>query len=511
MTRRCNARLALMLALLLLLLVTVAPGWAGTWSLDVKDTTLTNGMRVLIVERHNVPLISCQMWVNVGSVNDALGATGIAHLHEHLMFKGTRRVGTRSYKDEVPLMEREDELAAMIDRELGKGARAGSRQIRKWREEVTELENKQREYIVPSQFDAYYSSAGASGTNAMTGPDSTTYVVTIPSNKLELFMWMESDRFAGPVFREFYSERDVVTEERKQTVEDDPAGAYDELLAEMVYPETPYGFEIGGRMSDVTRVTRPEAYAFFGRYYVPNNMCMIMVGDVKAEDAFRLAERYFGRIKRAADPPPLRPTERLNIGQRRIEMKAKARPAVDIAFTGTTFGSKDDAVFDVISGILSGDSGRLYKDLVIDKHIALNVGGGNDARKIAGSFLFRATPAPTATHQQVENALWAQAEKLKIEPVDQHELDKIKKQVRAGVIRSVVSSDTLAYMLGNYWVFTGDWHSLVEYIEKVAAVTADDVMRVADKYFNKDNSTVGWLVQEEGGISQWERELYESF
>jgi len=502
MKPRREARPALMPTLLLLVPLTVVPAWAGTWTLDVKDTTLSNGMRVLVVERHNVPLVSCQIWVDVGSVNDALGATGIAHLHEHLMFKGTRRVGTRDYKAEVPLMEREDELAAAIDRELGKGERGDKRQVGKWREELTDLENKQREYIVPSEFDADYSSAGASGTNAMTGPDSTTYVVTIPSNKLELFMWMESDRFAQPVFREFYSERDVVTEERKQTVEDDPSGAYDELMEEMVFPETPYGFSIGGRMSDITRVTRPEAYAFYGRYYVPSNMCMILVGDVKADDAFRLAREYFGRIRPSSAPPPLRPAERLNVGQRRVLVTAKARPTVDIAFSGTTFGTKDDAVFDVVTGTINGQSGRLFKDLVVDKRIALSAGGGNDARKIAGSFYFTATPAPTATHQQVEDALWAQIEKLKTEPVDQHELDKVKKQVRAGLIRSVVSSNRLAFMLGDYWIYTGDWHGLLEYIDRIAAITADDVMRVADKYFVKENSTVGWLEQDKGGEPQ---------
>jgi predicted Zn-dependent peptidase len=479
-------------ALVLLLLVT--PTWA--WTLDVKETTLSNGMEVMVVERDHVPLVACHLWVDAGAANEDLGATGIAHFHEHLMFKGTPKIGTSDYDAETGLMERQDELAEQINAELDRGDAADMERVAELRAELMALEDQQRDHVIPSHLDRLYSEAGASGLNAGTSYDYTMYTVTVPANKVELWMWLESDRFAGPVFREFYSERQVIGEERKQVLEDEPTGPYHELLDMVTFPESTYGQEIIGTMKDIGMLTRPEAYAFFGDYYVPNNMALVLVGDVDADEVFEMAETYFGRIPASDEPDPNRTRERHNVGERRVRVEAQAQPQVDIRYITTTFGSEDDAVLDVIAGILSGESGRLYKRLVLDEQIALAVDASSYTRKVSGSFDLSAVPAEPGGHAQVEAALTDELERLATEPVSDSELEKVKKQARADLMRAVRANDFLALMMGYYWVQTGDWRGLLDTVDEIAAVTADDVMEVADKYFDRDNRAVGWLVAE---------------
>ena len=482
-------------ALIGILACLTAPAWA--WTLDVEETTLSNGMQVMVVERHHVPLVSCQLWVKAGSANERPGATGLAHFHEHLMFKGTQAIGTTDYAAEAALMERQDALAERLSAEMDKDVRADLELIGELREEILQLEQEQREYVVPSHLDAIYADAGADGLNAGTSYDLTMYTVTVPANRLELWMWLESDRFSSPVFREFYSERQVIQEERKQTLEDDPMGPYNELLDMVTFPECTYGREIIGTMRDISMLTRSDAYSFFAEHYVPNNMALVLVGDVEAEDVFAMAERYFGRIARVSDPEPNRSRHRRDIGERRVRLTAQAQPRVDIRYITDTFGSPDDAVLDVIGGILSGESGRLYKRLVIDEKIALGASAMAHGRMVSGSFNLSAVPAQRDGHAAVETVLVDELRRLASEPVAAEELEKVKKQARAGLLQMVRGNDMLATMMGYYWVYTGDWRELMATVDRIAAVTADDVQEVARRYFVDSNRTVGWLEAEE--------------
>lgn len=477
------------------LLCVAAPVWA--WTLDVEETTLSNGMHVMVVERRSVPLVACQLWVKVGSANERPGATGLAHFHEHLMFKGTQAIGTTDHAAEAALMERQDELAAQLTAELDRGDRGDPQRVEELRAGILELEQEQRQFIIPSHFDALYAEAGADGLNAGTSYDLTMFTVTLPANRLELWMWLESDRFSGPVFREFYSERQVIQEERKQTLEDSPAGPYNELLDMVTFPECTYGREIIGTMRDISMLTRPDAYAFFAQHYVPSNMGVLFVGDVDADEVFALAERYFGRIPRAADPPPNRSRQRRDIGERRARLTAQAQPRVDIRYITDTFGSADDAVLEVIAGVLSGESGRLYRRLVLADKSALAVGATAQGRMVSGSFNVWAVPTQPDGHADVESALAEELARLATEPVAPAELEKVKKQARAGLLRMVESNDMLATLMGYYWAYTGGWETLVQSVDRIAAVTADDVQSVASRYFGDTNRTVGWLEAEE--------------
>ncbi len=479
-------------ALVCLVLACAASGWAI--DLGVRERVLPNGLTVLVVPRGQVPLVTVQTWVRAGSADETLGKTGLAHFHEHLLFKGTETIGTTDYQAETELMERQDALAARIRDEERKGRLADAERIAGWREEILALEQEQRRHIVASDYDRIYTEAGGTQTNAGTWYDYTAYYATVPANKLELAMWMESDRLLHPVFREFYSEREVVAQERRQTLEDVPSGPYRELLDEITFPESSYQWDIGGHLAEILRLTREDAYAFFRAYYVPANMCVVVAGDLEPDRAFALAERYFGRLPAAPTPGPILSTQRRDVGERRVRVEADATPTVDLQCITTPFGAPDDVVLDVIAGLLDGEGGRLNRELVIEKRVALACSVWNGTLRATGEFAVTAVPAPSTTHEQLEAELWAQFDRLASEPVRPEELARVKKQARAGFLRNLRSNDAIAEELGRYWAEGGDWRPMLDWPERVALVTEADVQRVAGEYLRRGNAAIGWLV-----------------
>lgn len=483
-----------MIALGVLLLSAIA---ARAVDLGVQERVLPNGLTVLVVPRAQVPLVTIHTWVRTGSADEVLGKTGLSHFHEHLLFKGTETIGTTDFAAEQELMRQQDELAARIREEERKGRGADAGQIADWRGQILDLEKRQREYIVPSEYDRLYTEAGGQSTNAGTWLDYTMFLVTLPSNKLELALWLESDRLLHPIFREFYSEREVVAQERKETVEDNPSGPYRELFDEITFPESSYQWEIIGHMREIERLTREDAYAYFRAHYVPGNMCVVMVGDIEPERAFSLAETYYGRLPSAPLPDPILSGQRRDIGERRIRVTARAMPEVDMQFITTEFGTADDPVLDVIAGVLDGESGRLNRELVVEKQVSLQCFTWNGTMRAAGRFLIGGVPAPGKTHEQLEGELWAQLERLASEPVSDEELARVKKQARAGFLRSLRDNAGIAEQLGRYWTEGGDWRLMPEWPDRIAAITAEDVQRVAATYFTRANVAVGWLQAEE--------------
>lgn len=466
--------------------------------LDVHERVLDNGMTVLAVRRPRVPLVSVQVWVRVGSADEQLGRTGLAHLHEHLLFKGTGTIGTSDFARERACMERQDALDEARHAELRKGPAADADLCERLGVQIAASEEEQRQWIVPSDYDQIYADAGAQETNAGTWFDSTMYLVTVPANKLELAMWLESDRLLDPVFREFHAERDVVAQERRESVDDAPGGVYREMLMQLAQPDTPYQWEILGHAEELRRLTRGDAYAFFREHYVPGNMCLVMVGDLDPEPTLDLAERYFGRLPAAPLPEPIVSVQRIGTGQRRLVVSAEARPEVEIDLPTATFGSEDDTILDVIQGLLEGESGRLTRALVEEQGLALDCWTWNQGMRAAGMFVVGGSPAEEVPHEALEEGLWSVIEGLTSDPPSPEELAGVKKRVRAGFLRGLESSDDTAEALGNYWATAGDWHAMLTWPDRVDRVTSDDVARVAGRYFRRDNAAVGWLRASEG-------------
>jgi predicted Zn-dependent peptidase len=453
--------------------------------------TLANGLEFLVFERHEVPVVSFHTYADVGSVDEARGITGLAHLFEHMAFKGTKTIGTKDYKAEARAMAKADEAFEALKAERRKGDKADNLRIEQLAKQFKEAEQDAQKYMIHDQFEEMLTRAGGKGFNAYTGEDATQYIVSLPSNKVELWMSMESDRFMNPVLREFYKERDVVMEERRMAENEPSYRLYEEFKA-IAYKAHPYGEPVIGYMSDLENMSRADGQAFFKKFYSPQNLTIAIVGDVNPQEIKRLAGKYFSRIPGGTKPAPVETVEPPQLGQRRVTIEDTAQPSVRIGYHRPNINSSDNVVFDSISKILGiGRTSRLHKSLVKEKKIAVWAGTDFGRRKYPGLFAIYAEPARGHTAEECEKAVYAEIEKLKTEPVSAEELQKAKIRSRADVISQLDSNPALAARLTFYEVLTGDWRNLFRQFDKINQVNAQDVQRVAKEYFVTKNRTVG--------------------
>jgi len=442
----------------------------------VQEVFLDNGMKLLMVERHESPTVSAGWTAHVGSVNEEVGATGIAHLFEHMMFKGSRTIATSDYEKEAEIIAELDAIRLEMDVEYQamreakrRGEVTGSiylpenqtERLAELREEMKALQEQQKEFIVKDEFDQIYTEVGASGMNAGTMQDATIYFITVPANKLEMWFWMESERLLNPVFREFYSERDVVREERRMRVESNPTAKYEEQFDFMFWGSLPYHHPVIGWPSDVESIGRTSANEFFATYYAPNNITAALVGDFSSEEALALANKYFGRIPRGETAPPPVVTEEIEqIAERRMTARADTNPSVQIRWHTVPFAHRDFYALDVMDSLLNDRTGRLYKSLVESKQLATGEPYSNfNSLKYGGSLEIGAELADGVDHQLVEDALLAEIELLKNEPVPERELQKVKNQSLANSYRRLQSNFFLLLQLLLYDVWD-DWQFL---------------------------------------------------
>ena len=470
----------------------------------VQEQVLSNGLRLLMVPRKGDPNVAAGWIAKVGSVNERPGITGVCHLFEHMMFKGTHVIGTRDIKKDLELLAQIDSVKSEIRKEeqaqiqrlrLGEISDLTDPKNRTphHQELLEELENLQKQekgLIVKNEFDKIYTTAGASGMNAGTSNDFTVYFINVPANKLELWFWMESDRLLNPVFREFYSERDVVREERRLSVESTPTGKFEEEFDAAFWTSSPYLWPVVGWPSDLDGLTRDEAMAFFNIYYAPNNLTACLVGDFDPPRAIEFAERYFGRLKRnPLQPEPVRTREIEQLAEKRMIAYAETNPEVEIRYHTVADGHVDDYPLTVMGALLTGRTGRLYKSLVLDQKVANSAAAGENSLKYEGYFSASGVAKPGNTPEQVEQALYSEIEKLQKEKVPDHELQKVKNQFNAGNFRRLQSNFGLMIQLLLADAGRG-WPSFNEDPGKIQAVTADDIQRVANKYFKPENRAV---------------------
>jgi predicted Zn-dependent peptidase len=480
----------------LLLSVSIAFG-AGLED-KVKEYTLKNGMKVLLVERHTSPTVSLWIRYKVGSVNETSNDRGVAHMLEHMLFKGSKTIGTRDYTDEKPVLSEIETTAQALMAEKLKGDKADKKRIASLSEKLSSLEAKEEKYVKPNEFSQIYARNGGLSLNAFTAKDTTAYMVNLPSNKLELWAAMESDRMRNAVLREFYTERNVVMEERRRSYDAEPSGKlWQDFLAES-FMAHPYGQPTIGWASDIENLSRTKAESFLHRYYAPNNAVVAIVGDIDPSKTLKMVEKYFGSIPRGKTVQPVAVKEPEQAGEKRVEVIGDAEPELLIGFHKPGINTPDDYVFDVIDMILaSGRTSRLYKKLVIEKQLATEVSTGTAPGNIYPDlFIISATPRAPHTVAELEKAIYAELDLLKKEPVTAHEMEKVLNNLEADEIRSMSSNGGLAYRLTEYQATAGSWRYLAEHRKKVAKVTPDDVMRVARKYFTRKNRTVGYITKE---------------
>ena len=461
----------------------------------VTEFTLPNGLHFIIVERHEAPVISFHTYVNAGSADDPSGETGIAHMFEHMAFKGTETIGTTNWPEEKKALDAIETAYDQLEAEENKGPKADAAKVKMLEEHVQAAIDRAETFVIPNEYPRIIEENGGVGMNADTDYDDTEYFYSLPSNRIELWFLLESSRFLHPVFREFYKERDVVQEENRMRVGSSPQGKLLEDFLATAFAAHPYRNPAGGWPSDVAQLRVADARAFFEKYYVPANINIAIVGDVNPAEARRLAERYFGPLAKRPLPPLLHTEEPPQPGPKTAVVDSPSQPLLILGFKRPDRYDKDDPVFDIISDILSsGRTGLMYQDLVRDKRLALaaDAGASFPADRYPNLFLFFIAPALGHTVDENEKALLAVLDRLKTEKMDAETLARVKTKARAGVIRRLDNNAGLAALLVANQAAYGDWRRLFTDLDELDKVTADDVQRVAREYFVTPSRTIGY-------------------
>ncbi|MHC4859814.1 MAG: M16 family metallopeptidase [Planctomycetota bacterium] len=459
--------------------------------LGVHEATLDNGLRVLLVPRQGAPRVACRLAYRVGSVDERPGITGISHLLEHMMFKGTERIGTSDWERDRKLLAEIDRAWAEWKRAETAGDAAGAKTARALFDEKVRAE---KEVIKKDELWAAYQAAGASALNAFTSQDVTCYITTLPKNRIELFFWLEADRMQHAVTREFYSEREVVKEERRLG-ENSPTGPFGEALNALAFSAHPYRWPVVGWMSDLDAITREDVDEYRRTYYTPRNAVLCLVGDLDVERCMTLARRYFGSIPAGPQPPKVGTVEPEQKGRKTLEWKARAAPQVRVLYHTPEGDHPDTAPLAVLEGILSGEAGRLEERLVRQLGIARSARAYASAQLYPDVFSIHATAAGETDPERLLAALEMEVTRIREEKVGEEELTRVKTGIVADRLRILRNISRLGVRLAMAEA-RGDWRQVLEFPRNVQKVTAKDVQRVARAYLRGEAATVGILRRE---------------
>jgi predicted Zn-dependent peptidase len=548
----------------ILLLLAVGLASAQTLEEKVEEFELDNGMEFVVVKRDVAPVFFAAVLFDVGSINETSGLTGISHFLEHMMFKGTKTVGTKDWRKEKKYLEQEDEIAEEIyvlrDRitpwrfeiyedfardylagmdeeareEMGSD-RAGELrsvigmlearnqlpeeaerypglieeggtdyyglylELKRLELDLEETLVEHRELIIKDELWDTYIQNGARMLNAFTANDLTGYIVYLPANRLELWMMLESDRLQNPTFREFYSEKNVVCEERRLGENDPESELWDAFMA-AAFQASPYGRPVIGWMCDIQATTRPDMIEYFKRYYAPNNATALLVGDLDVREVEKLAKRYFGRIPSQEPVPPVRDVEPEQKGERRVSVEFDANPQVMIGYHVPVAPHPDAYAVEALASILgTGRTSRLYKTVYEEMELTSSPPSvaAQPGAKLSNLLVIDATPRHPHTTEEVEEAIYREIEKLKEEPPTRREVQRLRNQVDARMVRTLGSNLGIAFSVGFSIAARGDWRAYLEDMEKLKEVEPEDISYVARKYLTSTNRTVATLVEKE--------------
>ncbi|MCD4690068.1 insulinase family protein [bacterium] len=558
---RGNSRF-LWVALSVCLALTTAVS-AQTLEEKVQEFELDNGMKFLVVERHEAPVVFGAVAFKVGSIYERPGITGISHLLEHMLFKGTETVGTKDYKKERPFLEREDELAEAArnlryeleawrleffdecssgivsgfseeDREVTGADRALELELLIERmtesgptsemldvyslvefegvdyyERYLELKRlemdlydtiaEHRELIISNEFWETYVNNGSRMLNAGTSYDATFYFAYIPANRLELWMLLESDRMMNSTFREFYSEKDVVMEERRMS-ENEPEDALDEAFMATAYTACMYGSPVLGWMTDIEDITRQDLIDYYNTYYGAQNAIGVVVGDVDFEEVKAMAKKYFGKVDAGEPLPHITDVEPKQQGERRLVVRKDAKPTLTIGYHMPKAPHPDYYALEILSSILAqGRTSRFYRSIFEDQGLTRRApdAGIGPGFRLDPIFQIYADPKEPHTLEEIEAAIYVELDRVKVEGVTAREIERVWNRTDAELVRALGSNMGVAFRIGFYGALRGDWRELQRDVERSKKVTPSDIRRVANTYFGEENRTVGWLVETE--------------
>ena len=471
----------------------------------VTTKVLPNGLTVLLIERPEAPVFSYYTLVDAGDANDPTGQSGLAHMFEHLAFKGTDEIGTTNWPAEKVALQKVEDTYAAYDGEYRKRVGQDPAKLKQLREAFEAAKKDAQQYVIPNQFTEIAEENGATGINASTGLDSTEYFWSMPANRLELWAYMESGRLGHPVPREFYKERDVVMEERRMRTDSNPIGRMVEQFLATAYVAHPYGRPGVGWESELSQIDATEAAVFHKKYYAPSNIVIAVAGDLKASTTMPVMEKYFDPIPGSPKPEPMPTVEPPQNSERTVVLHERSQPIYLEGYHRPDYRDKDDAVYDALADLLSeGRTSRLYRSLVRDKKIASEAEGGTGfpGVKYPHIFYFFAAPMPGHTPEEVATAIHAEIDRLKKEDITDDELKMVKTRAKANLLRSLDDNEGLATNLALYQTLYGDWRELFHTVDRINAVSKADIRRVASQVFVPTNRTVGIIESANAGGAQ---------
>jgi predicted Zn-dependent peptidase len=474
----------------------------------VTVKVLDNGLTLVVCERHEAPVFSFFTHVDVGSDREYPGITGLAHMFEHMAFKGTDKIGSKDWPAEKAALAKVEETYAAYEaerrRQVGVDQAKVAELEKAWKDAMTEAQK----YVVEHAFDRIVEENGGEGLNAFTDSEETAYFYSFPSNRLELWAYLESERFLRPVMREFYKERDVVFEERRMRTDSNPNGRLFEQFLGTAFIAHPYGRPIVGWPSDLQTFSATDAQRFFDTYYVAPNIVVAIVGDVKVAEVIPIVEKYFGRLRKRPKPAPLATVEPPQGSERQVTLHETAQPLyIEGYHKPSALDMKDEPVFDALQDLMSsGRTSRLYRSLVRDKKIAALAGGFNSfpGAKYPHLFVFYVIPTPGHTPGELRDAMRSEIERLKTEDVSDAELQTVKTRVKAELLRALGSNMGLAQQFAIGQSLFGDWRYYFQEVNRIGQVTKADIRRVANETFVAGNRDVGIIesTQMAGGKEQ---------
>jgi predicted Zn-dependent peptidase len=482
------------LALVVLLCALAAGQDIASFEKRITVKKLDNGLTVVICERPEAPVFSFFTHVDAGSAQDPLGKTGLAHMFEHMAFKGTDKIGTTDYTAEKAALAKVEQAYAAYIEEHDKRTGRDEQKLKDLEQQWKDAVKSANQYVKPNEFGQIVEGNGGEGLNAFTNDDETAYHYSFPENRLELWAYLESERFLHPVMRQFYDERNVVMEERRMRVESNPIGRLLEQFTTAAFQAHPYQRPTAGWMSDLNSFSATDAEQFFHEYYIPSNMVVTVVGDVKAAQAMPMIEKYFGRIPSGPTPDERTTSEPPQNSERRVVLHEMSQPIYLEGYHRPDYRSPDDAVYDAIADLMSnGRTSRLYRALVRDKKVASDSAGfsGLPGTKYPHLFAFYAIPLPGHKTEEMADAIHAEIEKIKTADISDAELRMIKTRAKASLIRGLADNEGLAFQLGEAQAAYGDWRELFREVERIDKVSKADIRRVANQTFVPTNRTVG--------------------
>lgn len=465
----------------------------------VTEFTLDNGLKFIVIERPIAPVASFVTYVDVGGADEPMGHTGIAHIFEHMAFKGTHYIGTNNWEKEKKALDQLDQTYQQWLEEKYSAAPDSAKMEKLW-SQFTDLQEEAGQYVVNNEFSQIIERNGGTGLNAGTGADQTVYFYSLPENRMELWFSLESDRFKNPVFREFYKEKEVVREERRMRTESQPVGRLIEEFLAVAYTAHPYGRPVVGWNSDITATTMEDAREFYNTYYVPSNITIAIAGDVNPKEVRKMAETYFGGLKAGPEPPPVYTKEPEQRGERRFTIQGQSQPFLLMGYHTVAQDHPDAKALQLLGSIISsGRTSRLYKRMVEEEQLALAVQAFNGfpGTKYKSMFLTFAVPNRGLGVDTLETVIHEEIQKVKDGDITQQELDRARTNARASLVRSLDSNSGLAQRFASTEAQQGDWRKVFTDLDKLNEVTLEDLQRVAKTYFTKDNLTVGAIVTQD--------------